>query len=93
MRCDRNHRDWQIVNAWKEAFRRRRMFLKKRRSIYLQHIRRGNTDHGAVDFGKSRKAYLTIAECGAAQRQCGIQQLGRCVGLPFNFDYDSDFTS
>ncbi len=48
---------------------------------------------GAVDLGKSRKAYLTINRMvGGAGGNVEFNNLDDGVGLPFNFDLDSDFT-
>ncbi len=88
--------DWQTsLDAWKEAYQTASdVFEEKEIDLSSDTFAAATQITGAVDFGKNRKAYLTISRMlGGAGGNVEFNNLDDGVGLPFNFDYDSDFTN
>lgn len=87
--------EWQnSLAAWQEAYRSASdVFEEKEIDLSSDTFASFGQITGAVDLGKSRKAYLTINRMvGGAGGNVEFNNLDDGVGLPFNFDLDSDFT-
>jgi len=87
--------EWQkSLDAWQEAYQTASdVFEEKEIDLSSDTFAALGQVTGAVDFGKSRKAYLTINRMlGGAGGNVEFNNLDDGVGLPFNFDLDSDFS-
>ena len=87
--------EWQkSLDAWQEAYQTASdVFEEKEIDLTTDTFASLGEVTGAVDFGKSRKAYLTINRMmGGAGGSVEFNNLDDGVGLPFNFDLDSDFS-
>lgn len=88
--------EWQkSLDAWQEAYQTASdVFEAKEIDLSSNTFASLGQITGAVDFGKSRKAYLTInGMVGGSGGSVEFNNLDDGVGLPFNFDLDSDFTN
>ncbi len=87
--------EWQeLMKAWQEAYQAAPdVFEEQEIDLSSTSFAATGQITGAVDFGKSRKAYLTINRMvGGTGGSVEFNNLDDGVGLPFNFDLDSDFT-
>lgn len=87
--------EWQeSLQTWQEAYRTAPdVFEEKEIDLASAALTSAGQITGAVDFGKSRKAYLTVSRMlGGAGGSVEFNNLDDDVGLPFNFDLNSDFT-
>jgi hypothetical protein len=82
------------LDAWQEAYQTASdIFEEKEIDLSSDTFAALGQVTGAVDFGKSRKTYLTINRMlGGAGGNVEFNNLDDGVGLPFNFDLDSDFS-
>lgn len=88
--------EWQAsLDAWQEAYQTASdVFEEKEIDLSTDTFASFGQITGAVDFGKSRKAYLTISRMpNDAGGHIEFNNLDDGVGLPFHFDLDSDFTN
>lgn len=86
---------WQkSLSAWQEAYQTASdVFEEKEIDLSSGTLATAAQITGAVDFGKSRKTYLTINRMlNGAGGNIEFNNLDDGVGLPFHFDLDSDFT-
>ena len=87
--------EWQkSLDAWQEAYQTASdVFEEKEIDLSSDTFATATQITGAVDFGKSRKAYLTVNRMpNDAGGHIEFNNLDDGVGLPFDFDLDSDFT-
>jgi len=87
--------EWQAsLDAWQEAYQTASdVFEEKEIDLSSDTFDTATQITGAVDFGKSRKTYLTINRMlDGAGGHIEFNNLDDEVGLPFDFDLDSDFT-
>ena len=87
--------EWQkSLDAWQEAYQTASdVFEEKEIDLSTEKFASFGQITGAVDFGKSRKTYLTINRMvGGAGGSVEFNNLDDGVGLPFHFDLDSDFS-
>ncbi len=88
--------EWQkSLDAWQEAYQTASdVFEEKKIDLSSDTFASLGQITGAVDFGKSRKAYLTInGMMGGSGGSVEFNNLDDGVGLPFHFDLDSEFTN
>lgn len=88
-------KEWrEMLEAWEvlyreapDAFERREIDLQSADFDLMGQMT------GAVDFGKERETYLTVAAWyGGPGGSVELNNVDDGVGLPFNFDMDSDLT-
>ena len=88
-------KEWrEMLEAWEvlyreapDAFERREIDLQSADFDLMGQMT------GAVDFGKERETYLTVAAWyGGPGGSVEFNNVDDGVGLPFNFDMDSDLT-
>ncbi|HML69190.1 MAG TPA: DUF6034 family protein [Clostridia bacterium] len=87
--------EWQAsLDAWQEAYQTASdVFEEKKIDLSSDTFVTATQITGAVDFGKSRKAYLTVNRAlNGTGGHIEFNNLDDGVGLPFDFDLDSDFT-
>jgi hypothetical protein len=87
--------EWQkSLDAWQEAYQTASdVFEEKEIDLSSDTYATATQITGAVDFGKSRNAYLTVNRAlDGAGGHIEFNNLDDGVGLPFNFDFGSDFT-
>ena len=88
--------EWQeALQIWQEAYQTAGdAFVEKEIDLSSAAFSAAGQITGAVDFGKSRKAYLTVnGMVGGAGGSIEFNNLDDGVGLPFHFDLKSDFTN